>query len=46
MANNEENAPIFPLLLFQMRELLSEEVINKQVFNSLKVTKAKSSVNF
>lgn len=33
MANNKESAPILPLFLFHMREMLSEEVNNKQVFN-------------
>lgn len=44
MANNEESAPIFPLLFLHMREMLSEEV--NKVFNKLEVTKGKSFVIF
>lgn len=37
MANNKESASISPLLLFHMREMLSEEINNKQVFNKLEI---------
>lgn len=37
---------LFSHCFYFMKEMLSEEVNNKQAFNSLKVTKAKSSVSF